>query len=698
MGELIRVTLPASTAGQRQAYGLVLGGIWQSLPKSTWRRLSGLQDHIALEMYGNDQEVGYRFWAPNRAMAAMLARQFKAHYSGIELSGTTEIPQTSTSVATAELQLGLGRPRALLTLRERDADPAAGLLAGLSSARHDEWSLAQILVRPGLLPDLDVQAFECLIRVASGAHHPGRARNLLGGLIAAYGQFADGNALRPMRLRVNDRRDVNALETRHWPALGAHHTTLIRDELAAICHFPSPREIRNSRLRHLTARRLPLLASHLSRGVRVGRTSGQDGIAMARIQMQDLLRHMLLVGTTGTGKSTLLCNQALDLIGLGAGLTVMDPHSSLITEIIDRIPDERLADAILVRFADVTHPVGLNFLSARPGFEFLTVDELVEVCQRIYANSYWGPVLDMTLRHTAYAALETGGTLLEMARLLDDDGYRMAVTRQVRNSETRRFLLRMSEMRDARREQQAASTLHRLQRFLGTPFIRNIVGQRESTLDIRQIMDRGKILLVDLSGIGVDNAKFLGSLLTLLFRQAALSREDTPESRRRPHFLIMDECSWFLSRSVAEMADQARKFRLGLILAAQRLSQLKAQGTLEAILAEANNLICFRMGDVQEARHLAQHLNTADLDADEIRSLGQYEVYAQILRQGTKTPAFWAQTPAPSPVLDHSSARRAWILERSREEYARPRSEVEEAFLLRERRVQHVEPEKRSRR
>ena len=148
MGELIRVTLPASTAGQRQAYGLVLGGIWQSLPKSTLRRLSGLQDHIALEVYGDDQEVGYRFWAPNRAVAAVLSRQFKAHFSGIELTSMTGPVETSTCVATAELQMGLGRPRALLSLKERDADPAAVLQStGLSLSAHTQSNVSAMKKR-----------------------------------------------------------------------------------------------------------------------------------------------------------------------------------------------------------------------------------------------------------------------------------------------------------------------------------------------------------------------------------------------------------------------------------------------------------------------------------------------------------------------------------------------------------------------
>ena len=155
--------------------------------------------------------------------------------------------------------------------------------------------------------------------------------------------------------------------------------------------------------------------------------------------------------------------------------------------------------------------------------------------------------------------------------MLDDDAYRERVLPEVRSPETRRFLEHLSEIREGMREQRVASTQNRLQRFLGTPFIRTIVGQKRSGIVVRAAMDRRQIVLVDLSGIGISNARFLGALLVLRYYQAALSREDAPAAGRVPHLLILDECSWFISPTVGEMADQVRKFGLGLILAGQRL-------------------------------------------------------------------------------------------------------------------------------
>ena len=340
--------------------------------------------------------------------------------------------------------------------------------------------------------------------------------------------------------------------------------------------------------------------------------------------------------------------------------------------------------------------MGLNVLTARPGFEFLTVDELVEVCRRIYRTGYWGPILDMVLRHATYAALEIGGTLVNVARILDDDEFRQEVLPRVANAETRRFLQWLSDSRPGRREQRVASTLNRLQRFLGTRFIRNIVGQRRSTIDTRQAMDGHKIVLFDLAGIGVTNAQFLGSVLTLLYRQAALSRDDLAGSSLEPHFLIIDECSWFISRTVGEMTDQMRKFGLGLILAAQRLGQLKPADTREAIFANVGNIIAFQMGEGAEALYLERHLNTPELTAEDLRSLALGEVYAQVIQEGSKKPAFWARTPPPpAPCRDRAQIQA--VIQRSRERYALPREAVEKAIAPQERREHYAEPEKRRR-
>jgi len=319
---------------------------------------------------------------------------------------------------------------------------------------------------------METIAFQAIIRVMAGAQTARRARNRLGHMIAAFGQFGAENALKSRRIRSDSRTTLRAMSRRDWSLLRLNPSTLTLDELTGIYHLPSPPRVHNRYLELTGARRLRPPRTLIVQGMRVGLIPSNGQNRNLRVAPEALLRHMALFGATGTGKSTLLLNMALDLIGLGYGVSVMDPHGGLLSSLLDRLPQDRMDDVILIRFADVAYPVGLNILTARPGFEFLTVDELVEVCRRIYGAEYWGPVLDMVIRHTAYAALESGGTLVEMARILDDDEYRESILPSIANPETQRFVQRLSAFRVGTRQQKVASTLRRLQRFLATPWVR----------------------------------------------------------------------------------------------------------------------------------------------------------------------------------------------------------------------------------
>jgi len=695
-GYLLKIIVPKWLEHDLSASARWMAAFWQSLPKSVLRHLFGFQEHISLEIAAEARKLWMQIWVPYAALIKVVTGQIRAHIPDAEIQlYEEEIPRPEV-FATAELVLGLERERSLKTLKKGEADPMAGILGALSDLSGNERALIQILVRPALAASMETLAFQTIIRLFASSTSRREARNRLGTIIAAFGQFGAENALKPTRIRINSRATLRALLRRRWPFYRLNPSTLTLEELVAIFHIPSPSKVHNPYLEIVGAKRLPPPPTLHSSGARVGVVSVGGQEREIHLSPEDLIRHAAIFGSTGTGKSTFLLNVSLDLIKNGYGLTVMDPHASLVPVLLARLPEARADDVIVVRFADPDYAVGLNFLPPEPNFEFLFVDQLVEILRRS-GGEYWGPVLDMVVRHAAFATLETGGTLVEMTRLLDDDFYRESVIPQIRNPETKRFFRRLSTFTIGRREQNVASTLNRLQRLVGTPLIRNIVGQRRSTIDFREVMDEGKILILDLAGIGVNNAKFLGSLITLLYRQAALSRQEIPESQRVPHFLIMDECSWFISRTVGEMADEMRKFGLGLILAAQRLGQLKPQETREAVFANVGNLICFEVGERDEAVYLARHFNTADLTADQIRSLGRYEIYAKLTVAGQKQPAFWARTLPPPTESAESTRRIQRLIDQSRRRYALPREVVEGEIISRERGEIDEEPEIRPR-
>jgi hypothetical protein len=220
--------------------------------------------------------------------------------------------------------------------------------------------------------------------------------------------------------------------------------------------------------------------------------------------------------------------------------------------------------------------------------------------------------------------------------------------------------------------------------------MRNVVGQADSSFDPGLAMDTGRIVLVDLSGIGIGNAKLLGSMLTVLYYQAALAREALPPEQRRPHLLMMDESAWFLSATVADMADQVRKYGLGLCLAAQRLSQIKPDEVRDAIFANFANLICFSLGEQGEAVYVARHLNTPGVGAEDIRRLPPFHGYAQVMLGGHRSEAFSLEGLGPPSLAPDAATRWERILAASRQRYARPRTVVEEQLAEQERRWQGI--------
>ena len=353
----MKITISRNLGQDFFAFGMFLSSMWQALPKSVLRRLLRLQEHISLEILGGPDRVEFHIWVPYPAVARVVTDQMRAHFPDVAIERCKEETPRSVRFATAELVLGMSRERSLRTLKKSEADPMAGLLASVSQLSANEWAMVQIMVRPALAPSMEAISFQTMIRVAAGAESVRRARNRLGHMIAAFGQFGAENALKPRRIRVNRKGVLRSIQRRHWSLLRLNPSLLTLDELTGMYHLPSPPRVRNRYLEVAGARRLPPPLRPTRSGLRVGLVPVNGRQRELRLAPQDLLRHLAMLGSTGTGKSTLLLNMALDLIRQGFGVTVMDPHGSLISSLLTSLPEERTDDVIVIRFADVAYPV-----------------------------------------------------------------------------------------------------------------------------------------------------------------------------------------------------------------------------------------------------------------------------------------------------------------------------------------------------
>jgi hypothetical protein len=377
----------------------------------------------------------------------------------------------------------------------------------------------------------------------------------------------------------------------------------------------------------------------------IGRTDFRDHRKLFGIRKADRRAHLYLIGKTGSGKSTLLENLARQDIRLGNGLALLDPHGDLVERIWNEIPAERRPDSIYFNVPDVAHPLGFNPLeSVAPERRPLAASGLLEVFKKIWIDT-WGPRLEHILRNALLALLDQPEATLEgVLRLLDDRAFRRSAVAHVANAAVRDFWLREYESYPARfRVEAIAPIQNKVGAFLTNPILRNIVTQPKSAFDLRRVMDEGKILLVNLAKgkIGEDVAALLGAMLVSRLGLAALSRTDMPEEDRKDFYVYLDEFQSFTTLSLANMLSELRKYRVGLVLAHQYLSQLDLQ-IRDAILGNVGTMIAFRLG-LADAEILESEFRP-EVSAVDLIGLSNYRVYIKLMIDGVASRGFSGET------------------------------------------------------
>jgi hypothetical protein len=365
------------------------------------------------------------------------------------------------------------------------------------------------------------------------------------------------------------------------------------------------------------------------------------------IRCADRRAHLYIIGKTGTGKSTLISNLARQDAVHGEGFALLDPHGDLVEQVLRAMPEERRTDLIYFNVPDTANLPAFNPLEApQAGFRPLVASGLISVFKKIWAE-FWGPRMEYVLRNTLLALLELpGSTLLDVPRMLDDATFRAHVLAVVQNAQVRRFWLREYQSYPARfRAEAIAPIQNKVGEFLVNPILRRIVGQPKSSFDLRKLMDEGKILLVNLAKgkIGEDTASLLGAMLVTKISLAALSRSDVPEEDRRDFYLYVDEFPSFTTTTFAGMMAEMRKYRVGLVLAHQYLSQVD-EVVRDAILGNAGTTIAFRTG-LTDALLLEKEFYP-EFRASDLVGLPNYHIYLKLMIDGVVSKPFSAVTLA----------------------------------------------------
>ena len=468
--------------------------------------------------------------------------------------------------------------------------------------------------------------------------------------------------------------------------LGDSKMVLSSGEIASLYHFPFSTSPEHSDLMRTKSRELPaplsLKQTESKYDVVFGVNRFGNDVVPIGLTLEQRQKHMYIIGKTGMGKTTLLKNAIYQDMLSGKGLAVLDPHGDLLQELLKIIPENRKKDVIVFDPSDRECPIGLNILA--PGIRFKDIDEeqdkiassIVSVFKKI-AQDYWGPRMEHILKNAALTALQTDSpSLYTLQRLLTDKGYQKKVAGTLKDPVLRQFWNKEFALLGTMQLSNVTAPLtQRLGSFITTKMSRHILLQEKSTISISQIMDEGKILLVNLSkgDLGEDMSFFFGTVLTSLVWMAAYKRTEIPEKDRKDFFLYVDEFQNFATKSFSEITSEGRKYHVSLIACHQNLAQVEDQKILKVVAGNANTIICLKASPDDEKFILP--FMEPEVEKGDIVNLAPYRFFMKLTNERSEN-AFSGQT-VPLDI-EPSDKIKTDVINYSRKHNATPRKEVEE--------------------
>jgi len=400
------------------------------------------------------------------------------------------------------------------------------------------------------------------------------------------------------------------------------------------------------------------------------------------IKRDDRTRHMYVVGKTGMGKTNLLENMAIQDIRNGEGVCYVDPHGESAEKLLKAVPSHRINDVVYFNAADTEFPVAFNILEAvEEEKKNLVASGMMGVFKKLWPD-VWSARMEYILNNTILALLDyPGSTMLGVNRMMSDKDYRKRVYPMIKDPVVKSFWLNeFDTWEDRFRKEAVAAIQNKVGQFLSSALVRHIVGQPKSTIDMRDIMDNQKILIVNVSKgkIGEDAMRLLGGMIVTKIQLAAMGRVELPMEERKDFYLYVDELQNFVTESFANILSEARKYRLNLTLAHQYINQLVFDGNTtvrDAVFGNVGTMIAFRVG-AEDAEFLEKEFEPVFM-LNDLVNLTKYNVYLKLMIDGIAGDAFSATT-LPPPDLSDTEENEEKIIKNSRERYGQNKADIEE--------------------
>lgn len=589
-----------------------------------------------------------------------------------------------------ELLYGLGRAAAGKKSKSQSGTNYRNDLSGYHSPIQLTPMQQEIVKR--LEEKASRPGFKTNIRLVTSSKHPGSAKVHMNNIVSSFLQY-NMPPFNGFRLRKRKSDDVlKDFIFRVFRNYGKN-TILNTEELSSLWHLPTP-FLETPNIKWLQSKKAPPPINLAKEGILLGRNIFRNQEHQVHIARDDRRRHMYILGRTGSGKTELMKYMSVQDIKAGEGLCVIDPHGDFIEDILPHVPKERAEDVILFEPFDTERPMGLNMLEVRSEEEKdFAIQEMIAIFYKLVTDpAMLGPMFEHNMRNamlTLMADEEHPGTLVDIPRIFSDTDFQKYKVSKLRDPIVRAFWEKeMAKTSDFHKSEMLGYLISKVGRFVENSMMRNIVGQAKSSFNFRDVMDQGKILLVNLAKgkVGEINAKLLGLILVSKLQIAALSRADTAEDQRKDFYLYVDEFQNFITDAFSSILSEARKYKLNLVIAHQFLGQLEqgagSQGASthdlrDAVFGNAGTMISFRIG-VEDAETIAKEFAPIFNEFDLV-NIDRFNAYIKLMINGTASKPFnMATYPLPK---DGNAELATSIRQLSRLKFGRPRTEVEAEVL-----------------
>ena len=529
--------------------------------------------------------------------------------------------------------------------------------------------------------------FETLIRVVASSNQPARAQVLVSNVVSAFALF-DSNANNGFKWTPS--KDVDELVTaylfRFFPQ-EVNDNILNAVELATIFHLPDQESIPTSQVKRQEIKQVDGPTETMDQGLLIGYNEFRGVRKPIRISENDRRRHLYMIGQTGTGKSKFLENLAYQDIMDGRGLAFIDPHGDSAEALLGVIPKERIEDVVYFNPSDLDNPIALNLFDVKTDDQKdFVVQETLAMLYRLYDPGHTGiigPRFEAWYRNGALTVMAdpNGSSFLDVQQVFVDQSFADQKIKHLTSKPVLDFWNKeMAQTSSNDKSEMLGWFASKFGAFLTNDMMRNIIGQTTTGIDIREIMDNKKILIVNLSkgNTGELNAQLLGMIFVMKLQVAAMSRADIPENERSDFTAYVDEFQNFATDSFESILSEARKYRLSLALANQFMTQLTDK-IREAILGNIGTVVSGRIG-ITDAEILQKKFQPV-FDAEDLTRLPNFQSITSVMINNVPSSPF---SMAFTPVMVHPNRQLSDAIKKlSAAKYGRPRGEVEQEIFAR---------------